>query len=255
MKVVILAGGRGSRLAEETQDLPKPMVTVGGHPILWHIMKIYSHYGLSDFVICLGYKGYVIKEYFANYRLYNSDVTFDLSNDSVEYFRDDAEPWRVTLLETGLDTATGGRLKRVQPLIGDEPFCFTYGDAVADIDIRALIDFHNSGAAVATVTGVRPPGRFGALTTEGDDIVRFAEKPETGDDSINGGFFVLSPEIFDHIEGDDTIWESGPLPRLAGERKLRVFRHAGFWKCMDTVRDREQLEALWASEDVPWRVW
>ena len=253
--MVILAGGRGSRLAAVTRDTPKPMVPIGGHPILWHIMKMYSLYGLSDFVICLGYKGNVIRDYFANFHLYNSDVTFDFANDTVEYFEGNADSWRVTLVETGLETQTGGRLKRIQSLIGEEPFCFTYGDAVTDIDIRALVDFHDSGSAAATITGVRPPGRFGVLTTEDDHVVEFLEKPRSDGNMINGGFFVLSPDVFDYIDGDDTVWEHGPMPKLAREGKLRVFKHDGFWQCMDTQRDLETLESLWGSGNPPWRLW
>jgi len=255
VKVVILAGGTGSRLGEITETWPKPMVTVGGRPILWHIMKIYSAAGLNDFVICLGYKGDVIRNYFANYHLYSSDCTIDLANNSVEYFNNSAEPWRITLLETGPDTQTGGRLKRAQQVIGNEICCFTYGDAVADIDVRALIDFHQAGDSIATVSGIQAPSRFGALAVEGDRVLKFDEKPFNERGLINGGFFILSPRIFDYIEGDNSIFELDVLPALSAEDRFRVYRHTGFWQCMDTPRDRQLLENLWAEEEAPWKIW
>ena len=256
IKTVILAGGLGSRLSEETDVKPKPMVEIGGRPILWHIMKTYAHYGLTDFIVCLGYKGYVIKEYFANYVLHNSNVTLDLANNRIEFHSSDAEPWRVTLVDTGAATMTGGRLKRVAGYLGDaETFCMTYGDGVADIDIAALLDFHDSHGLLATMTAVQPPGRFGAAVIEGDRVVRFAEKPRGDGGYINGGFFVLSPKVFDHIEGDDTGWEQAPLERLAADGQLTAFRHDGFWLPMDTLRDKTILEDLWKSGQAPWKLW
>jgi len=255
MKAVILAGGLGSRLSEETVEKPKPMVEVGGKPILWHILKIYSAHGINDFIICLGYKGHVIKEYFSNYSLQSADVTYDIPNNTVEVHKHDAEPWRVTLVETGPDSMTGGRLKRASRYLDDEPFCFTYGDGVADIDVTALVDFHRSHGGLATVTGVRQPSRFGHLHMDGDAVSGFTEKPEGDANLVNGGFFVLSPEVVDYIEGDDTIWERSPLEKLALERQLMVYRHDGFWQSMDTLRDRNQLEAIWNSGEAPWKIW
>jgi glucose-1-phosphate cytidylyltransferase len=256
VKAVILAGGVGSRLSEETDLKPKPMVEIGGKPILWHIMKIYSAHGVNDFVICLGYKGYVIKEYFANYFLHISDVTFDIAANSMEVHQSAAEPWRVTLVDTGEETQTGGRLKRVLPFVSDEEvFCFTYGDGVADIDIRALIDFHRSQDVLATVTAVQPPGRFGALEVAEDRIRAFQEKPAGDGAWINGGFFVLAPGVGEYIEGDESIWERAPLERLAEDGQLASFRHTGFWRAMDTLRDRHQLEELWRNGGAPWRQW
>lgn len=255
MRAVILAGGLGTRISEETHLRPKPMVEIGGKPILWHIMKIYSAHGINDFVICCGYKGYLIKEYFANYFLHTSNVTFDLARNSMEVHEASAEPWRVTLVDTGEDTQTGGRLKRVASYLGKEDFCFTYGDGVADIDIRALIRFHASKGTLATVTSVRPPGRFGALDISKGKIVAFKEKPAGDGASISGGFFVLSRRVIDYIEGDSTRWELEPLERLAAEGQLSAFQHDGFWQPMDTLRDRTHLEDLWSGGKAPWKVW
>lgn len=256
MKAVILAGGLGTRLAEETQLKPKPMVEIGGYPILWHIMKIYSAHGVSDFVICCGYRGFLIKEYFANYFLHMSDVTFDISENHMEIHEKHAEPWRVTLIDTGDDTQTGGRLRRIASYIdADQPFCFTYGDGLTDLDISASIEFHRSHGRLATVTAVQPPGRFGALLVEEQRVTGFTEKPRGDGGLINGGFFVLDPGCLDLIEGDATSWEDEPLRRLAEDDQLRAFQHDGFWQPMDTIRDRNYLEGLWSSEDPPWRVW
>jgi glucose-1-phosphate cytidylyltransferase len=255
VKAVILAGGFGSRLSEETAVRPKPMVEIGGKPMLWHIMKIYAAHGIDDFVICLGYKGYLIKEYFANYYLHTCDVSFDLAKGDMEVHRSQTEPWRVTLVDTGEQTMTGGRLKRVLTYVGDEDFCFTYGDGVADVDITALIKFHREHGRRATVTAVQPPGRFGALDLE-DDVVRdFEEKPRGDGAWTNGGFFVLSPEIDGYIDGDDTVWEQEPMRTLAREGQLVSYRHGGFWQAMDTLRDRNHLEQLWSSGGAPWRRW
>lgn len=256
MKAVILAGGLGTRISEETHLKPKPMVEIGGKPILWHILKIYSAQGINDFVICCGYKGYVIKEYFANYFLHMSDVTFDMKNNHMEVHQHKVEPWRVTLVDTGEETLTGGRLKRVKDYIeSEECFCFTYGDGVADIDIQASLQFHRNHGKLATVTAVQPPGRYGALETEGDEIRGFIEKPEGDGGWINGGFFVLSPKVLDYIEGDNTGWESSPLMKLADEGNLRAFKHYGFWLPMDTLRDNNRLNELWNSGKAPWRLW
>jgi len=255
MKAVILAGGLGTRISEETQVRPKPMVEVGGRPVLWHIMKLYSVHGIHDFVICLGYKGYMIKEYFANYFLHMSDVTFDMKENRMEVHQRHADPWKVTLIDTGEATMTGGRLKRVREYVGDEPFCFTYGDGLGDVDITRLIAFHREQKTFATVTTVQLPGRFGALDIERGRITGFREKP-TGDGGwINGGFFVLSPGVFGYLEGDSTIWEREPLERLARENQLAAFQHRGFWQPMDTLRDRTLLEELWASGQAPWKIW
>jgi glucose-1-phosphate cytidylyltransferase len=256
MKAVILAGGRGTRLAEETAVRPKPMVEIGGWPILWHIMKIYSAHGVNDFVICLGYKGWQIKEYFLNYRLHASDIRIDLGTGGVDVLRPAAEPWRVTLVDTGEDSMTGGRLKRVAPhLAGEDAFCMTYGDGVGDVDVTKLIAFHRAHGRLATVTAVSPPGRFGALSREGSRVNAFMEKPPGDGGTINGGFFVLSPRVLERIEGDDTTWEQEPLRGLARDGELHAFDHQGFWQPMDTLRDRELLERLWASGQAPWRVW
>ena len=256
MKAVILAGGLGTRISEETHLKPKPMIEIGSRPILWHIMKMYSHYGVNDFVICCGYKGYVIKEYFANYFLHMSDVTFDMSNNSMHVHQGNAEPWKVTLVDTGDETMTGGRLKRVADYLKNEDaFCMTYGDGVSDVDIKKLLAFHRQHGATATVTATLPPGRFGALNIKGDKVIGFKEKPKGDGVMINGGFFVLSPNVLDLIKDDTTIWEQGPLETLAKTGQLTVFRHEGFWQPMDTLRDKNLLEDLWASGNAPWKAW
>ncbi len=256
MKAVILAGGLGTRISEETDTKPKPMVEIGGKPILWHIMKIYSAHGVNDFVICCGYKGYQIKEYFANYFLYMSDVTFDMSKNTMDVHQRSAEPWRVTLVDTGESTMTGGRLKRVAEHIrGDDAFCLTYGDGVSDVNITELIAFHKAQKVQATLTATLPPGRFGALEFNGNKVNKFMEKPKGDGAMINGGFFVLSPKVLDRIGGDDTIWERGPLETLAADGQLAAFQHTGFWQPMDTLRDKIHLEELWASGQAPWKVW
>jgi glucose-1-phosphate cytidylyltransferase len=257
MKAVILAGGFGTRLSEETDLKPKPMVEIGGKPILWHIMKSYSAHGIDEFVICCGYKGYVIKEYFANYFLHMSNVTFDLKENRMEVHQNHAEPWRVTLVDTGETTMTGGRLKRVREFLGDETFCMTYGDGVSDVDIRASIAFHRERKGLATLTAVQPPGRFGSLTLGSDtsSIRTFTEKP-TGDGGwVNGGYFVLEPEVIDRIAGDQTTWEREPLESLAQDGLIWAYKHDGFWRPMDTLRDKNQLEALWESGEAPWKTW
>jgi glucose-1-phosphate cytidylyltransferase len=255
MKAVILAGGVGSRLSEETDIKPKPMVEIGGRPILWHIMKLYSGYGVNDFVICLGYRGYLIKEYFANYFLHMCDVTFDIAGNRMEVHQNLAEPWRVTLVDTGEDTMTGGRLKRALPHLDDEEFHFTYGDGLADVDVEALVSFHRAQGLLATVTAVQPAGRFGAMEVEGDRVVDFSEKPRGDGGWVNGGFFVLSPGIAEYIEGDATIWEIQSLQRLASERQLASYKHTGFWQPMDTLREKNYLQRLWESGEPPWRTW
>tara|TARA_A100001037_G_C14991879_1_gene563001 strand:- start:159 stop:929 length:771 start_codon:yes stop_codon:yes gene_type:complete len=256
VKAVILAGGLGTRLAEETQVRPKPMVEIGGRPLLWHLMKTYSAHGVDDFIVCCGYKGYVIKEYFANYFLHVSDVTFDVAANTMEVHRDRAEPWRVTLVDTGDHTLTGGRLKRIAEYVaGDEAFCMTYGDGLGDVDITALVEFHRSHGRMATVTAVKPPGRFGALDMDGERVAGFTEKPPGDDGLINGGFFVLDPSCLELIEGDDIRWEDGPLQELAERGELRAFQHAGFWQPMDTVRERDILANLWDMGQAPWKVW
>ncbi|VFR25593.1 Glucose-1-phosphate cytidylyltransferase [plant metagenome] len=255
MKAVILAGGLGTRISEESYLKPKPMIEIGGKPILWHIMKTYSHHGINDFVICCGYKGYVIKEYFANYFLHMSDVTFDMTRNSMTVHHRYVEPWQVTLVDTGENTLTGGRLKRVRKHLGDEPFCFTYGDGVSDIDISALTAFHASHGKLATVTAIQPPGRYGALGIEGDQVSSFQEKPAGDGAWINGGYFVLDPAVIDRIDGDQTSWESDPLIALSADQQLMVYKHAGFWQAMDTLRDKNQLETLWAQGTPPWKVW
>ena len=256
MKVVILAGGLGTRISEESYLRPKPMIEIGGKPILWHIMKLYSAHGANDFVICCGYKGYVIKEYFANYLLHMSDVTFDMADNSVIVHQQKAEPWRVTLVDTGENTLTGGRLKRVTDYIKDEDaFCFTYGDGLSNLNIRSSIEFHQSHGKLATVTAVRPPGRYGALERKGDVVTAFIEKPRGDGGLINGGFFVLSPRCLDLIEGDDISWESSPTIRLAAMGQMMAFEHRGFWHAMDTLRDKTMLEELWASGKAPWKIW
>ena len=257
MKAVILAGGLGSRISEETHLKPKPMIEIGGKPILWHIMKIYSHHGINDFIICCGYKGYLIKEYFANYFLHMTDVTFDLANNSMKVHQLKAEPWRVTLVDTGEETMTGGRLKRVGRYIDDhEPFCLTYGDGVSDVNISKLVEFHKEHGLDAIVTAAYPPGRFGALDIAPDNKVGiFQEKPKGDGGMVNGGFFVLSPKVLSRIEGDTTIWERGPLEALANDGQLAAFQHHGFWQPMDTLRDKTYLEELWSTGNAPWRTW
>jgi glucose-1-phosphate cytidylyltransferase len=255
VKVVILAGGLGSRISEESHLKPKPMIEIGGKPILWHIMKIYSAFGLTDFIICLGYKGYVIKEYFANYFLHTSDVTFDLSNNAMQVHQNSAEPWRVTLVETGESTQTGGRLKRVKNYLSDEDFCFTYGDGVSDIDINALVEFHRKSGRLATLTAVQPPGRFGSLILDNSKVLAFEEKPKGDGGWINGGFFVLSPKVIDFVDGDDTVWERAPMEGLARGGQLEAYFHRGFWQPMDTLRDKNHLEDLWVGGTAPWKKW
>ncbi len=257
MKAVILAGGFGSRLSEETQVKPKPMVEIGEKPILWHIMKLYSFHAINEFIICCGHKGHLIKEYFANYFLYMSDVAFDMKQNKMEVLQDGVEPWKVTLIDTGEATMTGGRLKRVRPYIGNETFCFTYGDGVSDLEMNKLIAFHREQGGLATLTAVQPPGRFGAFSLEQDQIKisSFKEKPHGGTGWINGGFFVLEPGVMDYIAGDSTIWEREPMEALAQEGKLAAYRHRGFWQNMDTLRDKMHLEQLWASGNPPWKIW
>jgi glucose-1-phosphate cytidylyltransferase len=256
MKAVILAGGLGTRISEETHVKPKPMIEIGGKPILWHIMKMYGQHGINEFIICCGYKGYLIKEHFANYFLHMSDVTFDMSSNATHIHKRSAEPWKVTLVDTGDSTMTGGRLKRVKDYLKDEKaFCFTYGDGVSDVDISALIEFHQAHQKLATITAVQPPGRYGALEMDGSRVRGFTEKPKGDSSWINGGFFVLSPACIDFIAADDTPWEGEPLSSIAAKGELRAFRHDGFWQPMDTLRDRTQLEELWASGNAPWKTW
>lgn len=255
MKAVILAGGLGSRISEETSIRPKPMIEIGGRPILWHILKTYSAHGVNDFIICCGYKGYVIKEYFANYFLHMSDVTFDMSNNSMQVHHKKAEPWKVTLVDTGESTQTGGRLKRVSDYIGKSDFCMTYGDGIGDVDVSALIAFHQSHGKLATMTATQPPGRFGALELNGSKVNQFLEKPHGDGGWINGGFFVLSPKVLDLIQNDETLWEKEPLEKLAKSDNLQAFIHKGFWQPMDTLRDKNQLEELWITGRAPWKVW
>jgi glucose-1-phosphate cytidylyltransferase len=255
MKAVILAGGFGTRISEETHLKPKPMIEVGGKPILWHILKIFSAHGINEFVICCGYKGYVIKEYFANYFLHNCDVTFDMTSNQMEVHHQKTEPWKVSLVDTGEGTLTGGRLKRVASYLGDGPFCFTYGDGVADVDITALIAFHRRQGRSATLTAVQPPGRFGSIAFEQGRVLAFEEKPQGDGSWINGGFFVLEPSVLDTISGDTSLWEQDCLPRIAAEGQLNAYHHSGFWQPMDTLRDRQLLEELWAQGKAPWKVW
>jgi len=255
MLAVILAGGQGSRLSEETDSKPKPMVDIGAYPMLWHIMKIYSAHGINDFLICLGYKGYMVKEYFANYFLHMSDVTLDLKNNKVEVHRSASEPWRVTLVDTGAETMTGGRLKRVGPYLKGRTFCFTYGDGVGNVDVASLIDFHRRQKALGTVTAVRAPGRFGSLELSGDRVSFFREKPLGDGAWINGGFFVLEPKVLDYIKGDQAVWEREPMERLAREKKLAAYKHEGFWHPMDTLRDKRYLDDLWRAGKAPWKTW
>ena len=255
MKAVILAGGLGTRISEESHLRPKPMIEIGGRPILWHIMKIYSHYGINDFVVCLGYKGYVIKEYFANYFLHMSDVTFDMAENRMEVHQRHAEPWRVTLVDTGQETLTGGRLKRVQQYVGKETFCFTYGDGVADVDISKLVAFHRTEGKSATLTAIQPPGRYGAVSIDDARVTSFAEKPDGDGAWVNGGYFVLEPSAFNYIANDQTSWESGALVKMSQAGKLAGYQHVGFWQAMDTLRDKNHLEELWQSGHAPWKVW
>lgn len=256
MKAVILAGGFGTRLSEETSLKPKPMVEIGGRPILWHIMNIYSKFGVNDFIICCGYKGYIIKEYFANYYMHMSDLTVDLHSGNIEYYNCKAEPWKITLIDTGLNTMTGGRIKRVREYVGNETFMLTYGDGVADVNINELLEFHKHYGKVATVTAVQPSGRFGALNIDGSNNVNtFMEKPDGDGAWVNGGFFVLEPEVFDYIENDSTIFEREPLEGLARDNKLSAYKHKGFWKPMDTLRDKNELEDLWEKGKAPWKMW
>lgn len=257
MKVVILAGGFGTRLAEETGIKPKPMVEIGGQPILWHIMKIYSAHGLDEFVICLGYKGFTIKEYFSSYALQAADVTYNFARGTSRIHRKQTEPWKVTLVETGLETMTGGRIKRAKKIIGNDTFCLTYGDGLCDVNIKKLIDYHRKNKAFATLTAVQPPGRFGAFTLDENEgkIRSFKEKPKGDGAWINGGFFVLEPAVFDFIKDDSTVWEQSPMERLAQEGQLSAFRHQGFWQPMDTLRDKNMLEKLWQSGKAPWKIW
>lgn len=255
MKAVILAGGFGTRISEESHLRPKPMIEIGGKPILWHIMKIYSHYGINDFVICLGYKGYMIKEYFANYFLHMSDVTFDMSSNRMHVHHKSAEPWKVTLVDTGESSMTGGRLRRVREYLDDDAFCFTYGDGVADVDIGKLVEFHRTHGKLATVTAIQPPGRYGALAMDEDMVLGFQEKPKGDGGWINGGFFVLSPKVLDYIDSDDSTWEQEPLITLAEQGQLLAYKHEGFWQAMDTLREKNLLEDLWQSKTAPWKVW
>lgn len=255
MKAVILAGGFGTRISEESHLRPKPMIEVGGKPILWHIMKMYSHHGINDFIICLGYKGYVIKEYFSNYFLHMSDVTFRMQSNEIEIHQRNAEPWNVTLIDTGEKSMTGGRLKRVASYLHDDTFCFTYGDGVSDIDITSLIAHHRAGGRKATVTAIQPPGRYGSLLIENGAVHQFQEKPAGDGVWINGGFFVLEPSVIDYIEGDLTVWEQDPLQALAREDQLSAYKHTGFWQAMDTLREKNLLEEMWASGQAPWKSW
>ncbi|HEX9907890.1 MAG TPA: glucose-1-phosphate cytidylyltransferase [Thermoplasmata archaeon] len=256
MKVVILAGGLGSRISEESMVRPKPMIEIGGKPILWHIMKTYSHFGFRDFVICLGYRGYMISEYFAHYHLHMSDLTVNLENNAIEIHRSSSEPWKVTLIDTGETSMTGGRIKRIKPYVDNQTFMLTYGDGLSNIDLKKLLEFHRSHGKSATLTAVKPPGRFGLLSLEGQDRVRtFSEKPAGDGDYMNGGFFVCEPKVFDYLAGDTTIWEREPLERLATDGELMAYKHDSFWAALDTLRDKNQLEAMWNSGKAPWRVW
>lgn len=254
LKTVILAGGLGTRISEESHLRPKPMIEIGGRPIIWHIMKLYGHHGINDFVVCCGYKGYMIKEYFANYFLHMSDVTIDLSDNSMQVHNQSAEPWKITLVDTGEHTQTGGRIARVRQFL-DDTFCLTYGDGVSDVDISGLVGFHRDQGCEATVTAIQPAGRFGALAVDGDRVTSFHEKPQGDNRWINGGFMVCEPSVLDRLDGDDTIFEQGPLEGLARDRQLALWKHSGFWMAMDTLRDKTQLEAMWAAGEAPWRTW
>ena len=255
MKVVILAGGYGTRLSEETHRIPKPMVEIGGWPILWHIMKIYGAHGFNEFIICLGYKGHVIKEYFSNFYTHNNDVTIDLKTNQTTFHSDIKEPWSITLVDTGSNSNTGGRIKRIQGLLNEETFCLTYGDGLSDVDITALVEFHKESKKLATVTAVQPPGRFGALVLNGDKVTGIQEKPKFDSERINGGFFVLEQGIFDYIEGDETSWEREPLEQLVKDGQFAAFKHDGFWRPMDTLRERYELEENWKNGNAPWKIW
>lgn len=255
MKCVILAGGLGTRISEETHLKPKPMVEIGGMPLLWHIMKTYSAYGIDDFVICCGYKGYMIKEYFANYFLHTSDITIDMKNNELEVHQKHTEPWKVTMIDTGLNTMTGGRLKKIQKYVENETFCFTYGDGLSDINITNLLKFHKTNKTFATTTAVQPPGRYGALKLKNNKVDKFTEKPLGDGSLVNGGYFVLEPEVFDYVKGNNTVWEKEPLENLATENQLSAFVHKGFWHALDTLRDKNNLEELWNSKNTPWKVW
>jgi glucose-1-phosphate cytidylyltransferase len=255
MKAVLLAGGLGTRISEESVLKPKPMIEIGGKPILWHIMKMYAAHGVNEFVICCGYKGYVIKEYFANYFIHNSDITFDVKNNKMEIHQNTAEPWKVTVVDTGEETMTGGRLKRVARYLGSEDFCFTYGDGVSDVNIKAGIEFHKSHGKLSTITAVQPPGRYGALKMTGTKVESFMEKPKGDGGVINGGFFVLNPKVIEYIKEDSTVWEKEPMERLAAEGQMQAYTHDGFWQPMDTLRDKKHLEELWNSGKAPWKVW
>jgi glucose-1-phosphate cytidylyltransferase len=255
MKVVILAGGLGTRISEETHLKPKPLIEIGGMPVLWHIMKMYSFYDMHDFVICCGYKGYMIKEYFANYFLHMSDVTFDIKNNTMEVHQKHAEPWKVTLVDTGINTMTGGRLKKIENFLDDETFCFTYGDGLSDLNIRESVEFHQKNKKYATITAVKPPGRFGSLEINENWVEKFNEKPDGDGNWINGGFFVLEPTIFDYIKDESTIWERDPLEKIAQEKQLSAYKHDGFWHPLDTLRDKNNLEELWNNSNTPWKKW
>lgn len=255
MKAVILAGGYGTRISEETETKPKPLVEIGGRPILWHIMKTYSHYGINDFVICCGYKGYLIKEYFSNYFLHNSDITVDIKNNKVDVHQNPSEPWKVTLVDTGLDTLTGGRLKKVKQYVKDETFCFTYGDGLSNVNISELITFHQKNKKSATVTAVQPPGKYGNLELREDMVTKFIEKPQGNGGWINGGYFVLEKNVFDYIDDEKTIWEKDSLEKLAMDNQLIAFKHKGFWQPLDTLRDKNNLEKLWLTNNAKWKIW
>jgi glucose-1-phosphate cytidylyltransferase len=255
MKAVILAGGMGTRISEETHLRPKPMIEIGHKPILWHIMKTYSYYGVNEFIICCGYKGNIVKEFFANYFLYTSDVTFDMNQNKMEVHHSKSEPWKVTVVDTGDSTLTGGRLKRVEAYLGNEDFCFTYGDGLSDVNIGDLINFHKKNEKLSTVLAVQPQGRYGALELKGDKVIRFQEKPPGDSAWVNGGFFVLNPKVLKLIEGDQSIWEQGPLETLSKDNQLCAYKHTGFWHAMDTLRDKNLLESLWQANKAPWKVW